>query len=149
MALENEEVYKTVSLFFPMLITTLWRIAVPRRLSLVGLFSIGLLLIAIAIIRLPIRARSTIQLNRNTWGSAEEFAAALVANIPTLFSLRRRPVIDNSLSHNTYYSNRIGSTQVLEEGSLSLIVLDSVPEGRKLERTRLMWWELAWVWSQS
>ncbi|KIN06871.1 hypothetical protein OIDMADRAFT_36628 [Oidiodendron maius Zn] len=64
--------------------------SLKQRLLLVGLFSIGVLLVAIAIIRFPIYNRDTVQLNRNTWGSVEEFAAALVANVPVLYSLRRR-----------------------------------------------------------
>ncbi|KAL4918101.1 hypothetical protein BDW62DRAFT_217728 [Aspergillus aurantiobrunneus] len=62
-----------------------------KRLQYVGLFSIGLLLIAIAIVRLPYYSSSTAQVNRNTWGSVEEFFAAFVANVPTLFTLRKDP----------------------------------------------------------
>ncbi|KAK2761228.1 hypothetical protein FQN54_001750 [Arachnomyces sp. PD_36] len=61
-----------------------------QRLQLIGLFSIGLLLIVIALIRLPVWGSGTAQVNRNTWGSVEEFFAAFVANVPTLFTLRRR-----------------------------------------------------------
>ncbi|KAL2871364.1 uncharacterized protein BJX67DRAFT_159997 [Aspergillus lucknowensis] len=62
-----------------------------KRLQYVGLFSVGFLLIAIAIVRLPYYNESTAQVNRNTWGSVEEFFAAFVANVPTLFTLRRDP----------------------------------------------------------
>ncbi|KAL4872099.1 hypothetical protein BDV12DRAFT_6316 [Aspergillus spectabilis] len=62
-----------------------------KRLQYVGLFSVGLLLIAIAIVRLPYYNSSTAQVNRNTWGSVEEFFAAFVANVPTLFTLRKDP----------------------------------------------------------
>ncbi|BCS17822.1 uncharacterized protein APUU_10650S [Aspergillus puulaauensis] len=62
-----------------------------KRLQYISLFSIGLLLIAIAIVRLPYYASSTAQVNRNTWGSVEEFFAAFVANVPTLFTLRKDP----------------------------------------------------------
>ncbi|KAB8249005.1 hypothetical protein BDV35DRAFT_346128 [Aspergillus flavus] len=72
-----------------------------RRLQLVGLFAIGLLLIAIAIVRLPSFDDNTSQLNRNTWGSVEEFLAAFVANVPTLYTLRRRA----DKSYPTYYSH--------------------------------------------
>lgn len=41
--------------------------------------------------RLPYYASSTAQVNRNTWGSVEEFFAAFVANVPTLFTLRKDP----------------------------------------------------------
>ncbi|RDW83850.1 uncharacterized protein DSM5745_04176 [Aspergillus mulundensis] len=62
-----------------------------RRLQYVLLFSVGLLLIAIAIVRLPTYSFSTAQVNRNTWGSVEEFFAAFAANVPTLFTLRKDP----------------------------------------------------------
>ncbi|KAL4967393.1 uncharacterized protein BDV14DRAFT_198123 [Aspergillus stella-maris] len=62
-----------------------------KRLQYVVLFSVGLLLIAIAIVRLPYYNSSTAQVNRNTWGSVEEFFAAFVANVPTLFTLRKDP----------------------------------------------------------
>ncbi|KAL3477260.1 hypothetical protein BJX99DRAFT_128527 [Aspergillus californicus] len=62
-----------------------------KRLQYVGLFSVGLLLIAIAIVRLPYYSSGTAQVNRNTWGSVEEFFAAFVANVPTLFTLRKDP----------------------------------------------------------
>ncbi|KAL4905296.1 hypothetical protein BDW74DRAFT_178293 [Aspergillus multicolor] len=62
-----------------------------KRLQYVLLFSVGLLLIAIAIVRLPTYSFSTAQVNRNTWGSVEEFFAAFAANVPTLFTLRKDP----------------------------------------------------------
>ncbi|CBF71117.1 uncharacterized protein ANIA_06622 [Aspergillus nidulans FGSC A4] len=62
-----------------------------KRLQYVLLFSVGLLLIAIAIVRLPVYSSSTNQVNRNTWGSVEEFFAAVAANVPTLFTLRKDP----------------------------------------------------------
>ncbi|CZR70237.1 uncharacterized protein PAC_20138 [Phialocephala subalpina] len=76
--------------------------SLKQRLSLVGLFSIGFLLIAVAIARLPIYGNGTSQVNRNTWGSIEEFAAAFVANVPTLFALRHRP----ATADNTSFCNR-------------------------------------------
>ncbi|KAL4818319.1 hypothetical protein BDW67DRAFT_15393 [Aspergillus spinulosporus] len=62
-----------------------------KRLQYVLLFSVGLLLIAVAIVRLPVYSTSTAQVNRNTWGSVEEFFAAVAANVPTLFTLRKDP----------------------------------------------------------
>ncbi|KAH6694274.1 hypothetical protein BKA61DRAFT_564320 [Leptodontidium sp. MPI-SDFR-AT-0119] len=91
--------------------------SLKRRLSLIGLFSIGFLLIAIAIARLPIYGNGTSQVNRNTWGSIEEFAAAFVANVPTLFALRRRhPTFDNTTFQTIHHASRAGFTEVLEEG---------------------------------
>lgn len=61
---------------------------INRRIQLVGLFSIGILLIIIALVRLPVWGDRTAQIDRNTWGSVEVFFAAFVANVPTLFTLR-------------------------------------------------------------
>ncbi|KAB8067219.1 hypothetical protein BDV29DRAFT_163604 [Aspergillus leporis] len=90
-------------------VTTSW----TRRLQLVGLFAIGLLFIAIASVRFPSFADNTAQLNRNAWGSVEEFLAAFVANVPTLYTLRRR----TEKSYPTYYSHgasegRMGGSRV-------------------------------------
>lgn len=62
-----------------------------ERLRLMGLFSIGIFLVAITVIRLPLNiANSSAQVNRTTWASVESFGAAFVANVPALFTLRRR-----------------------------------------------------------
>ncbi|KAL3419708.1 hypothetical protein PVAG01_08206 [Phlyctema vagabunda] len=61
------------------------------RFRLVGLFSLGMLVVVVTIVRLPLNVTNvTLQNNRTTWASTEAFAAALVANIPTLYTLRRR-----------------------------------------------------------
>src|SRR6266536_2623967 len=104
MADKNEAISQAVSL--PYLI---YRYSLThhrcRRLALIGLFSIGFLLIAVAIARLPIYGNGTSQVNRNTWGSVEEFAAAFVANVPTLFALRRREDATERVSlHSTRHS---------------------------------------------
>ncbi|KAL4884028.1 hypothetical protein BJY04DRAFT_215906 [Aspergillus karnatakaensis] len=79
-----------------------------KRLQYVGLFSVGLLLIAIAIVRLPYYSSSTAQVNRNTWGSVEEFFAAFVANVPTLFTLRKDPTKEkDEPSHVSGSSSRV------------------------------------------
>ncbi|KAL4778562.1 hypothetical protein BJX76DRAFT_366145 [Aspergillus varians] len=77
-----------------------------KRLQYVGLFSVGLLLIAIALVRLPYGNSSTAQVNRNTWGSVEEFCAAFVANIPTLFTLRKDPTKQKDESNPSESSAR-------------------------------------------
>jgi hypothetical protein len=72
---------------------TLWSIqrSLVERLRLVGLFSIGFFLVAITVVRLPLNfANGTAQVNRTTWASVESFGAAFVANVPTLFTLRRK-----------------------------------------------------------
>jgi hypothetical protein len=87
-----------------------------RRLALIGLFSIGFLLVAVAVARLPIYGNGTSQVNRNTWGSVEEFAAAFVANVPTLFALRRREDVTGSISlHSRRQSEIVRVRQVRGE----------------------------------
>jgi hypothetical protein len=89
-----------------------------RRISLIGLFSIGFLLIAIAIVRLPIYGNGTSQVNRNTWGSVEAFAAAFVANVPTLFALRNKTESRDptTMSQTHRNSDIIGFRQVKDSG---------------------------------
>jgi len=61
-----------------------------ERFRLASLFSIGFFLVAITVIRLPLNfANGSAQVNRTTWASVESFGAAFVANVPTLFTLRR------------------------------------------------------------
>ena len=54
------------------------------------MFSIGIGLIVITICRLPVYGSGITQTHRNTLGSIEGFFAAFVANVPTLFTLRKR-----------------------------------------------------------
>ena len=72
---------------------------------------------AIAIARLPIYRNATSQVERNTWGSVEEFAAAFVANVPTLFALRHKPAMsDNTSFPANRHSERTGFRTISEEG---------------------------------
>lgn len=65
-------------------------LTVTRKLRLLGLFSLGIFLVAITVIRLPFNVHNAdTQVNRTTWASAEAFTAAFVANVPTLFTLRK------------------------------------------------------------
>ncbi|KAH6672397.1 hypothetical protein B0J14DRAFT_655281 [Halenospora varia] len=60
------------------------------KLRLVSLFSLGIFLVIITVIRLPFNIKKGgMQINRTTWASVEAFVAAFVANIPTLYTLRR------------------------------------------------------------
>ncbi len=58
-------------------------------------------------------------MNRNIWGSVEAFAAAFVANVPTLFALRRRPSSHNSRPGSYCVQNNVklsGFRQVEDTG---------------------------------
>ncbi|KAH8692300.1 hypothetical protein BGW36DRAFT_419578 [Talaromyces proteolyticus] len=82
--------------------------SLKRRLQLIGIFSIGLLVIAIAVVRLPTYQNATAQVNRNTWGSVEEFFSAFVANAPTIVTLRKKQAdrTNHASFSNTNSSNR-------------------------------------------
>ncbi|OBT57175.1 hypothetical protein VE04_03808 [Pseudogymnoascus sp. 24MN13] len=90
-----------------------------QRLSLVGLFSIGFTLLAIGFVRLPINYdrnynhSRTHEANRTTLGTVEMFAAAIVANVPTLFTLRpRHPTTHiTAASHSPHYTDTTGFRQ--------------------------------------
>ncbi|KFY46098.1 hypothetical protein V495_02649 [Pseudogymnoascus sp. VKM F-4514 (FW-929)] len=91
-----------------------------QRLSLVGLFSIGFMLLAIGFVRLPMNYTRnynhsrTREANRTTLGSVEMFAAAVVANVPTLFALRPRHPTTHSTatSRSPHYTDTAGFRQV-------------------------------------
>ncbi|KAL5339731.1 hypothetical protein BJX70DRAFT_145388 [Aspergillus crustosus] len=110
-----------------------------KRLQYVGLFSVGLLLIAIAIVRLPYYNRNTAQVNRNTWGSVEEFFAAFVANVPTLFTLRKDPKKEkdipahvsgsSSRGRQRFTPNQFGDS-ILVTTNVQLETVDETKRGR-------------------
>jgi hypothetical protein len=56
--------------------------------------------------------------NRNTWGSVEAFAAAFVANVPTLFALRHKTESRDptSMSQTHRHSDIVGFRQVKGSG---------------------------------
>ncbi|KAI1334875.1 hypothetical protein F5Y15DRAFT_265809 [Xylariaceae sp. FL0016] len=67
-----------------------------QKIQLIALFSIGFTLVVIAILRLPIYGDGE-PADRNAVGSVEGFLASVVANVPTLVTLRRKklePVYD-------------------------------------------------------
>jgi hypothetical protein len=58
-----------------------------RKVQLVSLFTLGIFIIAITIIRLPINSQNaTSQVSRTTWASTELLTSAFVVNAPTLYS---------------------------------------------------------------
>ncbi|KAK1981811.1 hypothetical protein LZ30DRAFT_719217 [Colletotrichum cereale] len=59
-----------------------------RKLQLYTLFTLGIFIIAITVIRLPINvSNKDSQVNRTTWASTELLTAAIVVNAPTLYGL--------------------------------------------------------------
>jgi len=66
-------------------------LTIPRKLRLLSIFSLGIFLVVITVIRLPLNLHNAdMQVNRTTWASVESFTAAFVANIPTLYTLRKQ-----------------------------------------------------------
>jgi hypothetical protein len=75
-----------------------------RKAQLVALFTLGVFIIAITVIRLPINASNKdSQINRTTWASTELLTAALVVNAPTIYGLwnKRRQAKSESRSQGT------------------------------------------------
>jgi hypothetical protein len=72
------------------------------------------------------------QVNRITWASVEAFAAAFVANMPTLYTLRRSS--NKSITPNSTLMSRSSMRQETREGqirvtqSVDLAVLYENPE---------------------
>lgn len=78
-------------IFLPMPVIFKIQRSLVERLRIIALLSVGFFLVAITVVRLPINfANGSAQVNRTTWASVESFGAAFVANVPTLFTLRRR-----------------------------------------------------------
>ncbi|KAJ3543701.1 hypothetical protein NM208_g3432 [Fusarium decemcellulare] len=69
-----------IPLFFSL--KTSWK----RKLRLYVLFTLGIFIVAITVIRLPINAiNKDSQVNRTTWASTELLTATIVVNAPTLY----------------------------------------------------------------
>lgn len=60
-----------------------------RRAQLIGLFSIGIVLVIISALRFPFHQGSLDTRLQTILSPIEELLSALVANVPTLYSLRR------------------------------------------------------------
>lgn len=59
-----------------------------RKIQLYALFTLGIFIIAITVIRLPININNKdLQTNRTTWASTELLTAAIVVNAPTIYGM--------------------------------------------------------------
>ncbi|KAL6870504.1 PTH11-type GPCR protein [Trichoderma novae-zelandiae] len=68
-----------------------------RKAQLIALFTLGIFIITITIIRLPINSSHPYsQVNRTTWASTELLTAAIVVNAPTLYSFWNKSRRDKS-----------------------------------------------------
>ncbi|PWY83351.1 hypothetical protein BO70DRAFT_379194 [Aspergillus heteromorphus CBS 117.55] len=70
-----------------------WIVRVKRpwyqRVGIIGLFSMGIFLVSIDLARYPVAAGRHMLYLQSLWSGIEIFLSALVANIPTLWTLRR------------------------------------------------------------
>lgn len=82
-----------------------WR----RKVQLYVLFTLGIFIIVITIVRLPINSiHIDSQVSRTTWASTELLAAAIVVNAPSLYGLwnKRRRDKGESDRQKVHYENR-------------------------------------------
>ncbi|KAJ4258645.1 hypothetical protein NW757_003214 [Fusarium falciforme] len=87
-----------IPLFFSL--KTSWK----RKLKLYVLFTLGIFIVAITVIRLPINATNKdSQVNRTTWASTELLTATIVVNAPTIYGLW------NKKKQSSAYSNSHGT----------------------------------------
>ncbi|KPM35934.1 hypothetical protein AK830_g10642 [Neonectria ditissima] len=92
-------------LTFPFLLFTHFKTSWKLKLRLFALFTLGVFIIIITIVRLPItRDNRESQPDRSVWTSTELFVATLVVNAPTVYglwnNLRRRKRPDTLQSHS-------------------------------------------------
>ncbi|KKF95399.1 hypothetical protein CFO_g2259 [Ceratocystis platani] len=83
------------------------------KLQLSVLFTLGIFIIAITVIRLPINSlNQSLQSSRTTWASTELFTSAVVVNAPTLYGFwnKRRQASKNASSNPT--GGRTGGSTV-------------------------------------
>jgi hypothetical protein len=91
---------------------TPWR----RKTQLYVLFTLGIFIIIITIVRLPINSSNIdSQVSRTTWASTELLTAAIVVNAPALYGCwnkRRRDRTESDRIKGHYENRRTGSGQV-------------------------------------
>ncbi|RYC78118.1 hypothetical protein BFJ63_vAg19008 [Fusarium oxysporum f. sp. narcissi] len=76
------------------------KITIAKRLQLSALFSLGILLVAVSVVRIIQGSGSTkIQLNRSLWASLETLVASIVATIPALYTIIRQHKSSQSSSY--------------------------------------------------
>jgi hypothetical protein len=87
-----------VPLFFSL--NTSWK----SKLRLYTLFTLGIFIVAVTVIRLPINSMNKdSQVSRTTWASTELLTATIVVNAPTLYGLwnKRKQTTGYSHSHGS------------------------------------------------
>ncbi|KAM5343044.1 hypothetical protein ACJ41O_014010 [Fusarium nematophilum] len=89
-------------LAFPFVLFTSLKTSWKLKLRLFSLFTLGVFIIAITVIRLPInRSNKDSQANRSMWASTELFIATVVVNAPTIYGLWNKKRQDLAQSHQS------------------------------------------------
>ena len=75
-------------LILPLPVVIAWDSAWRRKIKFYILFTLGIFVIVVTIVRLPINSlNKSSQVNRTTWATVELLTAAIVVNAPTLHGL--------------------------------------------------------------
>ncbi len=113
------------------------RIPATQRLRILPLFSIGIFLVAISILRTVQGKGSHIQSAQTLWASVELLFATIVAVTPTIFALARNKYENSTdgLSRmetmkNTFRSNTAGGDTVIEIDKYNTRVWTELPDSR-------------------
>ncbi|PYI23439.1 hypothetical protein BO86DRAFT_397138 [Aspergillus japonicus CBS 114.51] len=91
-----------------------------RRLQLIALFSVGFLCIIATILRAPIHRDTQDLVGQGYWTAVEFIASAIVANFPTLYSLRRARKPETPIYPDNPYPARRGGSKVRSATSIEL-----------------------------
>ncbi|PYH44728.1 uncharacterized protein BP01DRAFT_392374 [Aspergillus saccharolyticus JOP 1030-1] len=91
-----------------------------RRLQLVALFSVGFLCIIATILRAPIHGNTQDLVGQGYWTAVEFIASGIVANFPTLCSLRRARKPDTPLYPESPYPARSQGSKIRSATSIEL-----------------------------
>ncbi|KAM5343472.1 hypothetical protein ACJ41O_012009 [Fusarium nematophilum] len=108
-----------VPLFFSL--KTTWQ----RKLRLYALFTLGIFIVAITVIRLPINSTNKdSQVNRTTWASTELLTATIVVNAPTIYGLWNKKRQDSAYSHSQSHGTGLPSHHTRKNGTMPRSVND-------------------------
>lgn len=102
-----------------------------RKVQLWVLFSLGIFLIAITIIRLPLNHKyATSQINRTTWASIELLTSAIVVNTPILYGLAKRTRVVMSAKQSSVALHNVQQPRLPEshKGRLSVFPVEELEE---------------------
>ncbi|PYI32266.1 hypothetical protein BP00DRAFT_158743 [Aspergillus indologenus CBS 114.80] len=91
-----------------------------RRLQLIALFSVGFLCIIATILRAPIHGDTQDLVGQGYWTAVEFIASAIVANFPTLYSLRRARKPETPIYPDNPYPARRGGSKIRSATSIEL-----------------------------